>query len=118
VNKYFISVISGLLFMLALLPVSASASMQEEIDFLLNAVKTSDCVFIRNGSRHDPAEAVEHITRKYNYLKKRIKTTEDFIKGAATGSSMSGKPYLMLCDGVEMKSADWLQIKLEKYRTQ
>jgi len=31
---------------------------------------------------------------------------------------MSGKPYLMLCDGVEMKSADWLQIKLEKYRTQ
>ncbi len=99
-------------------PVTAFASMQEEISHLLNFIETSDCIFIRNGSRHDPKEAVKHIEKKYNYLKKRINNTEDFIKGAATGSSISGKPYMIICNGVEMPTADWLRIELKKYRAQ
>ena len=98
------------------LPATASASMQEEITHLLNYIETSDCVFIRNNSRHNPEEAVKHIEKKYNYMKKRIKCTEDFIKGAATESTMSGKPYTIICDGIEMATADWLCVELKKYR--
>ena len=99
-------------------PVTAFASMQEEISHLLNYIESSDCIFIRNGSRHDPEEAVKHIEKKYNYLKKRIKSTEDFIRGAATGSSISGKPYMIICNGKEMKTADWLTAELKIYRSQ
>ena len=98
-------------------PVTAFASMQEEISHLLNFIETSDCIFIRNGSRHDPKEAVKHIEKKYNYLKKRIKSTEDFIKGAATKSSLSGRMYMIICNGKEMETADWLTAELTKYRS-
>ncbi len=117
-NKVILYVLMMVFGTVSLLPAAASAALQEEIDYLLSAIKTSNCVFVRNGSNHDPAEAVQHITKKYKYLKKRITTIEDFIKGAATGSSMSGKPYLMICDGVEMTSADWLRAELKKYRDQ
>ena len=99
-------------------PVTAFASMQEEISHLLNFIETSDCIFIRNGTRHDPKEAVKHIEKKYNYLKNRIKSSEDFIKGAATGSSISGRPYMIICNDKEMKTADWLTAQLKIYRSQ
>ena len=99
-----------------LAPATSFASMQEEINHLLNYIETSDCIFIRNNSRHTPDKAVSHIKRKYNYLKKRIKTTDDFIDGAATKSSMSGKPYMSICDGKEMATADWLRAELKRYR--
>ncbi len=105
-------------FGLCFAPVTAFGSMQEEISHLLNFIETSDCIFIRNGSRHDPKEAVKHIEKKYNYLKKRIKSTEDFIKGAATGSSISGRPYMIICNDKEMKTADWLTAELKIYRSQ
>jgi hypothetical protein len=105
-----------LLSFFVLLPAISFASMQDEINHLLNYIEASDCVFIRNNSRHTPDKAVAHIKRKYNYLKKRIKTTDDFIKGAATKSSMSGKPYMIICGGTEMATADWLRTELQRYR--
>lgn len=99
-------------------PVIAGSSMDNEITHLLNYIETSDCIFVRNGSRHDPKEAVKHIEKKYNYLKKRIKSTEDFIKGAATGSSISGRPYMIICNDKEMKTADWLIAELKIFRSQ
>ena len=99
-----------------LVPATSFASTQDEINHLLNYIETSDCVFIRNNSRHTPDKAVAHIKRKYNYLKKRIKTTDDFIKGAASKSSMSGKPYMSICDGREIATADWLRAELRRYR--
>ncbi len=107
-----------LIFMVCMFSAAAYASMENEIDHLLNFIKTSDCVFVRNNSRHAPDEAVKHIEKKYNYLKKRIHSAEDFIKGAATGSSMSGKPYMIICEGREMKTADWLYAELDRYRSQ
>ena len=99
-------------------PAAAGATMQEEISHLLNFIETSDCIFIRNGSRHDPKEAVKHIEKKYNYLKKQIKNTEDFIKGAATKSSLSGRTYMIICNGIEMPTADWLAVELKIFRSQ
>jgi hypothetical protein len=110
--------ISMLLLILVLLaPSAVFAAMQEEIDHLLNYIKTSDCEFIRNNKSYAPDKAVKHIEKKYDYLKKRIKSTEDFIKGAATESSMSGKPYMIICAGKEMATADWLRVELQRYRT-
>jgi hypothetical protein len=100
-----------------LVPATSFASMQDEISHLLNYIETSDCVFIRNNTRHTPKKAVAHIKRKYNYLKKRITTTDDFIEGAATRSSLSGKPYMSICDGREIATADWLRAELLRYRS-
>ena len=97
---------------------ASAAPVEQEISHLLNFIRTSDCVFIRNSSRHDPEEAAAHIQKKYNYLKKRIRSTDDFIDGAATRSSLSGKPYTVICRGSEMKTADWLREELKKYRSQ
>ncbi len=105
-----------LLTLVLLAPSLAFATMQEEIDHLLNYIETSDCTFIRNNNSYVPNKAVKHIQKKYNYLKKRIKTTEDFIKGAATESSMSGKPYMIICAGKEMATADYLRLELQRYR--
>jgi hypothetical protein len=102
---------------LFVLPQAACADMNDEITHLLSYIETSGCTFIRNGSRHQSQEAVKHIEKKYDYLKKHIETTEDFIDGAATKSSFSGKPYLIVCGGREMKTADWLHAELERYRS-
>jgi hypothetical protein len=114
--RYFVVALCVVAFGFVLPAAGTAAPLQQEIEYLLNAIRTSDCVFIRNGSRHDPAEAEKHIRKKYNYLKKRIHSTEDFIQGAATKSSLSGKPYLMICNNVEIQTADWLRDELEKYR--
>jgi len=100
----------------SVVPVTCLAGMEGEINHLLDAIEQSGCIFIRNGSSHDSKEAKAHIEKKYNYLKKRIKTTEDFIRGAATKSSLSGRPYMMNCGGKKMLTADWLHAELEQYR--
>ena len=41
--------------------VRAGESMDREIDYLLEAVAASDCIFIRNGKEHEPASAVDHL---------------------------------------------------------
>jgi hypothetical protein len=107
--------------LLSLLPLSwppqaRAAASQDEIQHLLSFIRSSNCTFIRNGSRHDPQEAVTHIEKKYNYLKNRIKSTDDFIRGAATRSSLSGRDYEVICDGQTMKTADWLRRELARYR--
>ena len=109
-------IVIAVLAFLFVIPTGTFASMQKEIDHLLNYIETSDCVFIRNGSRHTPEKGAQHIRRKYNYLKKQIKSTDDFIKGAATKSSMSGKPYTVICNDKKMATADWLRIELRNYR--
>ena len=80
-------------------------------------IEQSKCTFIRNGKQHNGSEARGHIETKYDYFKKKISTTEDFITYAATKSVMSGKPYRVLCSGKEMNLADWLQAGLDNLRT-
>jgi hypothetical protein len=94
----------------------AAAGTNEEIDHLLAFVGSSGCTFVRNGKQYDPAEAREHIERKYDHIKDRISTSEGFIRYAATESSISGKPYTVICKGEEEPSANWLQQELARYR--
>ncbi len=104
------------------MPVWSSATDEDqtvkEIDHLLVYISDSPCQFIRNGKAYDAAEARSHIQKKYDYLRSRIKTTEDFIRYAASQSSMSGKPYRIRCGDETMLCADWLREELERYRQQ
>ena len=69
-----------ILALVAVVPFSlnaAESSLQSEIHYLLQQIETTDCVFNRNGSRHQGAEAVAHIQRKYDYFEDEIETAED-----------------------------------------
>jgi predicted GTPase len=91
--------------------------LEATIAHLLEYVRTSDVVFIRNGKEHSAEDAVEHIQKKYNHYKKKIKTPEDFIEKSATKSMMSGKLYqIKLKDGTIITSKDWLLAELDRYR--
>lgn len=52
----------------------------------------------------------------YGYAKTRLATAEDFIQITATESSVTGKPYVVRCDGEDLPSAQWLQGELIRYR--
>jgi hypothetical protein len=108
------AVTAGLLLLATSLPVVADSI--QEISHLLTFVADSGCTYVRNGKQYDAAKAREHIERKYEYLRDRISTTEQFIKYAATESSTSGQPYTVICSGQEEPSADWLSRELARYR--
>jgi hypothetical protein len=94
----------------------AAADMQSEIFHLLSYVEKSDCTFIRNGKRYESKKARQHLERKYNYAKLKLKATEDFIKYIASKSSRSGETYMVECDGNSISSAAWLTQELSNFR--
>ena len=104
----------------ALLFLSVSAHADEvpaEIEHLLTTVGTSNCVFIRNGKRHDAEAAEDHLRMKYRRGKRYAPTTEAFIERLASKSSMSKKLYHIECPGAEaVPSGEWLSQRLAEYR--
>lgn len=111
-----LSVVVGLLLLLNAGPGVAQGSVEAEIAHLLTFIADSQCVFVRNGDEHNAADARDHISMKYSHLRKRIKSAEDFIKYTATKSSLSGKLYLVRCDGVETPTGEWLREELRRMR--
>jgi hypothetical protein len=90
-------------------------SERAKIDRLLDTVRTSGIVFIRNGSEYDAMKAAEHLQTKLDAAGSEVKTATDFIDKLATKSSMSGEPYTVrLKDGSEMLSRDWLVARLKE----
>jgi len=95
------------------------ANTEQEINHLLNFVETTDCSYQRNGTAYNGFDAREHIQKKYDYYRNKVKTAEDFIAYSATKSLMSGKMYTIVCaDQAPQFSADWLNQELLKYRAQ
>ncbi len=92
------------------------AGMPDEIQHLLRYIESSGCDFERNGTVYDSGQARSHIERKYDYIESRIDNTEDFIKYAATESSISGEKYHVACNGKRQTSAEWLHDELSRYR--
>lgn len=93
--------------------------VQDEIKHLLTYLGTSGCEFFRNGEWHSAEAARDHIAQKYSYLLKKdlVKTSEDFIRGAATKSSVSGKAYQVRCKSDRpVPAAAWLSEELTRYR--
>ena len=88
----------------------------EKIEKLIAVVAgLDDAVFIRNGDEHTCAEAADHLRQKWDRSRDEIETAKDFIRIAASVSSMSGEPYLIRWkNGTEMRSADFLEAELAK----
>ena len=105
------------LLMLLFSHISSAAGTTEEIASLLIFIEQSECIFIRNGKHYDALEAREHIEKKHAYYKERMTTAEDFILYSATKSSITGKPYMVICNDVNMLTSEWLYAKLDKLRT-
>jgi hypothetical protein len=84
-----------------------------EIQYLLDAIGTSGCAFVRNGTEHPSPEAQDHLAMKYRRGKKYAKTAEQFIERLASKSSWTGKPYLVACpDEPAVDSGVWLTQQL------
>lgn len=97
----------------------APAPVKAEINALLAALASSGCEFQRNGSWHSATEAQSHLLRKLDYLEKKnlVKRTEDFIDGAASSSSVSGKAYQVRCAGGQtVESSGWMRSQLKAIR--
>jgi len=96
---------------------AVAGQLEGEIDHLLNYVRTSDLVFVRNGREHNPQDAYEHMKRKYDHFRKKIDSAESFIEYSASKSTMSSKRYtIRLPDGRVVYSQDYLLNELERYR--
>lgn len=85
-----------------------------KIHYLIEVVKTSGHIFIRNGTEYNSDEAARHLEKKWGRVKDKITTADDFITYIASKSSMSGEPYLIkLKDGKIVASESWLKERLK-----
>lgn len=114
-----ISIVILLMNMAFIAHAAEPVATKSEIAHLFTTLEASTCQFNRNGSWYNAKEAASHLNTKYKYLqdKDMVPTAEKFIERAATGSSLSGKAYLIKCaDAVVQPSGPWFQAVLEKYR--
>jgi hypothetical protein len=111
-------IIAALATCLILLPgIALSASMDEEIDFLLATVGNSDCVFTRNGKDHAAEDARDHLQMKRKRGARYFDNSEEFIARLASESSWSGKPYFIQCgDEPRVTAREWFTALLDQYR--
>lgn len=95
-----------------------SPAAEKEIGQLMEALSRSGCQFQRNGSWYGAAEAHAHLQRKYDYLLKKgkVDTAEQFIRRAASASSMSGRAYRVRCQGREQDASAWFGAQLRILR--
>ncbi len=88
-----------------------------EVEHLLDFVEHSGCTIHRNGDDHPATEAREHILKKYDYFRDRIRSTEDFIEYSASRSTLSGRDYTVTCPGkATIPTRTWLRKELQRYR--
>ena len=115
--------LSGITLMLCLgcawpLMADVPESQKAEVRHLIDYLRNSDCVMIRNGKAHVGEDGAKHVQRKYDYFRNDISTTEEFIELSATKSTMSSKLYQVQCPGVAPQtSRDWLLQELGSYRS-
>jgi len=96
---------------------AGQTSEHDKIAYLLNAIGSSDLVFIRNETEYTGAEAKAHLQEKMDYAGSLIHTAEDFIDYIASESLTTGTPYYVrLADGTQVESGIWLRSKLAKMK--
>ena len=103
----------------------AQSPDKEKIEFLMNTIKKSDLIFIRNGEEHSASEAYKHLNFKLNYVKKAFFffgpekniPIKDFIEKIASVSSSTNEPYYIR--GKNLKKTPvkkWLYDQLKNYK--
>lgn len=81
---------------------------------IIEHVRTLEgAVFIRNGQEHTPADAADHLQRKWQAATGRITTVAQFIDELATRSSTTGEAYVIrFADGSEQPAGPYLREQL------
>lgn len=113
---------SVLFFMFSALAQNSEKTELQIIDALLETVRVSGVVFIRNGKEYTSQEAYDHMREKLKNAQNswmappREKwTAVMFIDKVASKSSLSGKPYLVrFSDGRTIESREWLLAQLRE----
>lgn len=103
---------------LLLAPLAVAADRTEaEIEYLLSAVGSSECTFVRNGKRHSAAKAESHLRMKYDRGRRYATNAENFIERLASKSSLTRRVYMIECPGAEPQpTGSWLTQRLEELR--
>jgi hypothetical protein len=92
-------------------------TLDATVQYLITYVQEADVIFERNSTRYDGHEAAVHISKKYRHFKDEIDTPETFIALCATGSLLTGKPYIVtMKQGVQLPAGEWLNSALAVYR--
>ena len=110
---------SILVILLVSIGICVQAQMTEEakIEYLINSVNTvpEGSKFIRNGTKHTTAAAIDHLRTKYKRGKKYAKTAADFVENIASKSSISGRNYLIeFPDGKTITAKEFFTNNLKK----
>lgn len=108
------AILYGLLSGLVLADLAPEADT--EVQFLLEFVSGSGCIFIRNGSEKNAADAADHLRLKYSRGKRYVDSADQFIDRLASESSWTGKKYTVNCDGRVSESGVWLHRALAELR--
>ena len=87
-----------------------------KIDALIRVVEgRSDLQFLRNDNAYSAREAGLHLRTKLAFAGSQIKTVDDFIDRIGTGSSTTGRPYMVrFIDGKLIPSAEFLRGELKR----
>jgi hypothetical protein len=97
---------------------SLSPADSVEVQYLISSVESlQHAHFVRNGTSYDAPAAAAHLRLKLQNSGSRVRTTDDFIRLCASGSSVSGQPYqIRFDDGRTVTSESFLRAKLEEFR--
>jgi len=88
---------------------------QAKIDALLDRIRASDAIFIRNGVEYDGKQAASHLKTKLFFAGSRVQTAKDFVLGVASHSEESGLPYeIRPKEGARRPLKDWLLERLSE----
>ncbi len=111
----FVKCTQFVILLFAVMHFSSAFPMTEDgkIRALLEALGSSNLIFIRNDVEYPAVQAKSHLEMKLSRAGSRIRTADDFIRYLATKSSATGRPYYVkLPDGNKIESAVWLRKKL------
>ena len=93
------------------------AEAQTEIEYLLGYISQSGYRFIRSGKEYAATEGAKHMREKLQRAGGRVKSADDFVRGVASRSFLTGEPYLVKApDGRQFGAEEWLAKALEAFR--
>lgn len=96
--------------------VSMAVTMEDEVAYLLAALDSVECTFVRNDVSYSNREFHQHLQSKASRNTELIRSAEDFIEKIATRSAVTSVPYVALCDGELKITKVWFTQLLESYR--
>ena len=94
---------------------AAQMTEQEKIDALLQDIEAhNDLRFLRLGSIHSSAEAVQMLRIKLRFAGSRVKTANLFIDRIASATASGSTYYVIYPDGRKVASRDFLRGELKR----